>query len=79
MIFSEGSRYNEYECNTINEANKRPADIVVETNKKEKGNCYRSAVAKRQQGKESVFCEKPEATVTFVRDLKYYTLLICFH
>jgi len=42
MIFLECSRYNEYKSNT---SNKR---IVVETNKKEKGNCYRSAVAKEK-------------------------------
>jgi len=47
MIFSEGSRYNKYEFNYDLQANKCPADIVVETNNKEKGNCYCTAVAKR--------------------------------
>jgi uncharacterized protein (DUF169 family) len=37
--------------------NKRTADIIVETSKKEKGNRYCSAVAKRRE-KDSVFCEK---------------------
>jgi len=61
MIFSEGSRYNKYESNTINKRINGPPILFSKQTKKKRG-----TVAKRRR-KESVSSEMSEAMVTFVR------------
>jgi len=67
MIFSEGARYNRYESNTINKRINAPPILLSKQTKREKGNCYRSTVVKKESVFRKKVSENPEATVTFVR------------
>jgi hypothetical protein len=65
MIFSEDSRYNKYESNMINKRINGLPILLSKQTKTKRG--IVTALPLPSGEKESVFCENPEATVTFVR------------
>jgi hypothetical protein len=62
-VFLKCSRCNKHKSNMSNKRINDPSLLL--SKQKEKGNSYRSAVAKRRRT-ESVVCEKPEATVALL-------------
>jgi hypothetical protein len=67
MIFSEGSRYNKYESNTIHKRTNGPPILLSRQTKKGKGGIV-TALSLPSGEKESVFCENSEATASLLSE-----------